>query len=214
MQDVYQWAYLDPHNARLLDKDFIVSTILLGNNRRLKRALLAEVGPGSTALQAAHVYGGLIPELARHIGHAGRLDVIDVVPLQAELCRQKLADLPQAEVFLADAAEFSGRQYDLVSCFFLLHELPDMTKHAVVDNLLSCLAEGGRAVFIDYHRPVNWHPLRPVMRMIYNLFEPFAASMWKNDICTFACDPGLYDWEKRTYFGGIYQKVVVTRRRP
>lgn len=212
MRDVYRWAYLDPRNARLLDRDSVVAAILLGNSHRLQHALLAEVSPGDRVLQAAHVYGSLIPGLARRVGGEGRLDVIDVVPLQVDICRRKLAAFPQARVLVADAGAVSLGRYDVVSCFFLLHELPEETKRSVVDNLLSSLSRNGRAVFIDYHRPASWHPLRSMMQMIYKRFEPFAESLWRNDIHAFATDPEAYTWEKQTFFGGLYQKTVVSSR--
>lgn len=213
LSEIYRWAYLDPRNVRFLDRDSVVSAILFGNSARLQRSLLSEISPGNRVLQAAHVYGGLIPDLAHRVGREGRLDVIEVVPLQADICRRKLAAFPQARVLVADAAAATLGFYDVVSCFFLLHELPEKTKLSVVGNLLSSLSRNGRAVFIDYHRPVPWHPLRPVMQMIYKRFEPFAESLWRNEICAFATDPGEYDWHKTIFFGGLYQKTVVTRRR-
>lgn len=128
---------------------------------------------------------------------------------------RRLTACPQARVHLADARVFSGGGYDIVSCFFLLHvlhELPDDVKEAVVDNLLGRMGSGGRAVFIDYHAPASWHPLRPVMRRIYDRFEPFAESLWRNGIAAFASEAERYHWETRTYFGGLYQKTVVFRR--
>lgn len=208
----YAWAYLNRKNARLLDHDLVVSAILLGNHRRLRRAMLSEIAPGQSVLQAAHVYGCLIPEIARQIGPEGRLDAIDLVPLQAALCRRKLRGYRHARVRIADAAEPGGASYDVVSCFFLLHEIPDAHKRAVVDALLTRVKPGGKAVFVDYHAPRRWHPLRAIYRWLFNCLEPFAESLWRNEVRTFASDADLYSWEKATLFGGVYQKVVARRR--
>ena len=35
MHEVYEWAYLNPRNVEFLDREFIVSLILWGNNQRL-----------------------------------------------------------------------------------------------------------------------------------------------------------------------------------
>jgi SAM-dependent methyltransferase len=177
MREVYHWAYLNSTNARLLDHDAIVSAILLGNNARLRRALICEIQGGQRVLQVAHVYGRLIPEIAQKLGPAGYLDVIDLVPLQATLCRQKLRDFPQARVRIANAADPGDGMYDVVSCFFLLHEIPDELKHAVVDALLRRLNPGGKVVFVDYHRPGKWHPLRGIMRQLFNRLKPFAENL-------------------------------------
>jgi ubiquinone/menaquinone biosynthesis C-methylase UbiE len=211
LRDVYHWAYLDPANARLLDHDSIVSTILLGNNARLRRTLIAEILTDHRVLQVAHVYGNLIPEMARQIGSGGYLDVIDLVPLQVAMCRKKLREFPQARVRVANATNPGTEFYDVVSCFFLLHEIPDELKHAVVDALLLRVNPGGRVVFVDYHNPAKWHPLRAVMRQLFKRLEPFAESLWHHPIADFASAPQYYRWEKQTFFGGLYQKTVACR---
>jgi SAM-dependent methyltransferase len=142
LREVYGWAYLNRTNARLLDRDAVVSAILLGNNRRLRRA-------------------------------GGQLDVIDLVPLQAALCRRKLRGFPQARVRIADAAQPGDGVYDVITCFFLLHEIPDERKRAVVDALLARVVPGGKVVFVDYHTPARWHPLRGLMRLVMGRLEPF-----------------------------------------
>lgn len=212
MREVYDWAYLNPGNVRLLDHDAVVSAILLGNNARLRRCLLCEINAGQRVLQAAHVYGSLIPEIAEKVGLDGRLDVVDVVPLQAALCRRKLKGYPQAHVKVADAARAGSEVYDVISCFFLLHEVPDDRKRAVVDALLAGVDIGGKVVFVDYHGPSKWHPLRGIMRLIFRRLEPFAESLWHHEIAEFASNPENYRWEKSTLFGGLYQKTIAYRR--
>jgi hypothetical protein len=34
--------------------------------------------------------------------------------------------------------------------------------------------------------------------------------LWRQDIRDFASEPEKYDWRKETFFGDLYQKVVVT----
>ena len=212
LREVYGWAYLNPTNVYLLDRDAVVNAILLGNNGRLQRALLSEIIPGQRALQVAHVYGRLIPEIAELVGPTGYLDVIDVVPLQAALCRRKLRGFPQARVQVADAARLPGDEvYDVVTCFFLLHEIPDERKRAVVDAVLARVVPGGKVVFVDYHEPARWHPLRGIMRGLLSRLEPFAVGLWHHEIAEFASAPGAYRWEKQTLFGGLYQKTVAYR---
>jgi hypothetical protein len=159
----------------------------------------------------AHVYGSLIPELAGWIGRSGQLDVIDLVPLQAALCRRKLRDFPQAHVRIADAARPGDGIYDAVTCFFLLHEIPDERKRAVVGALLARIVPGDRVVFVDYHKPTRWHPLRGLMRRLMTRLEPFAENLWHHEIAEFASAPSAYRWEKQILFGGLYQKTVACR---
>lgn len=212
LRDVYSWAYLDPRNARLLDNEVVVNALLWGNSGRLRRALLSEISTGNRVLQAAHVYGRLVPELAKSVGPAGCLDVIDVAPLQAALGRLKLRDFPSARVRIGDAASPGDEEYDVVVSFFLLHELPETYKRTVVDALLACVSPGGKAVFIDYHAPMPWHPLRGLMRRVFEHLEPFAESMWHHKISDFACNAGSFAWHTETCFGGLYQKTIASRK--
>jgi SAM-dependent methyltransferase len=211
LRDVYAWAYLNSRNVRLLDRDIVVSTILWGNNHRLQQAAFAEFEPGQTVLQSAHVYGDMVPNLARHLGLEGHLEAIDVAPIQVERCRRKLAGFPWARVRRADARDPGGGPYDGVCSYFLLHEMPDDYKRAVVDALLASVAPGGKVVFIDYHRPHWAHPLKWVTALVFVMLEPFAMSLWRHEIKDFASDAERYAWRTETYFGGLFQKVVAQR---
>ncbi len=210
LDEIYHWAYLDPDNVRLLDRDLVVGAILWGNGKRLWRALIDEVHPGDNLLQVSHVYGSAIPNLARFIGPRGQLDAIDIAPIQVARCREKLAPYPWARVRRADARDPGGGPYDVISCFFLLHEIPDDCKSAVVEALLNVVEPGGRVVFVDYHRPVVWHPLGWVMSGVFEALEPFAKGLWRRQIRSFGGETGKFTWCKQTYFGGLYQKVVAT----
>ena len=212
MHEVYEWAYLNPRNVKFLDREFIVSLILWGNNQRLKRALLTEINADAGVLQAAHVYGTLIPEIAASLSHPEQLEIVEVSPLQAGRCQGKLNNFPQVNVRIDDVAFLRTTPKDLVSSFFLLHEIPSDYKRAVVNTLLAHVNEGGKAVFIDYHRPHKLHPLKFLMMAILKLFEPFAMELWNHEISEYASNPEKFIWRKQTFFGGLYQKVVVERR--
>ncbi len=208
----YTWAYLTPTSLAVFDNPFVTSSILWGNMLRLVRTACSEFEPGQRIMQAANAYGNLSVELARKVGPDGRLDVIDVAPLQVEHCRKKLADFPQARVRLADVSHPSGRMYDGICCFFLLHEVPDDKKHAVVDSLLASVPPGGKVVFVDYHKTVRAHPLRPVMHFVFRWLEPFAYGLVDRQIANLASDRNSFTWRKETFFGDLYQKVVAERR--
>jgi SAM-dependent methyltransferase len=211
MEETYWWAYLRPASLRLFDHVPVVSAILWGWYGRLKRAAFEEIGGARRVLQAACVYGDLSQRLAARLEPAARLEVIDVAPIQVDNCRRKLAAFPSAGVRLADAAAPGGGPYDLIVCFFLLHEVPDPHKRRIVDALLASLTPGGKLVFVDYHRPHPLHPLKPVMSLVFDTLEPFAKSLWRHEIESFASPARSLSWRKDTYFGGLYQKVVVRR---
>ncbi len=211
LEETYHWAYLSKLGRLLLDRSLVVSSILWGNAGRLIRATTDELRPGERVLQPACVYGSFSRQLASAVGSEGCLDIIDVAPIQVEHCQRKLKDFPQAQVHLANAATWGDYDYDTVCCFFLLHEVPEDYKHRIVNNLLGALSQGGKAVFVDYHRPHRLHPLKGVMRAVFGSLEPYAQSLWKHEISSYAENAGDFSWSKRTYFGGLYQKVIAQR---
>lgn len=207
----YWWAYLTPASVSVFDNPAMMTAILWGNLPRLVRAACEEFSPGQRVLQAASAYGNLSPELAAQVGRNGRLDVIDISPLQVAHVQRKLTAFPQATARVADAATPGGGTYDAVCCFFLLHEIPDEKKRAVVDALLASVGPGGKVVFVDYHRVRPWHPLRVPMNLVFRLLEPFARGLVDREVSAFAARRDQFTWSKETYFGGLYQKVVAIR---
>ncbi len=212
LRKTYTWAYLHPLALRIFDRPSIVSAILWGNYHRLMDTALAEVAPGQSALQTACVYGDFSPRLAARLGPEGRLDLIDVAPIQIDNARRKLAPYPTAHLTVCDATAPPPGPYDRVICFFLLHEVPEDYKARIVDAVLTRVGPGGRAVFVDYHRPTTWHPLRPVMWAVFRLLEPFAMALWQHTIRDYATNAERFTWRTETLFGGLYQKTVATPR--
>jgi ubiquinone/menaquinone biosynthesis C-methylase UbiE len=207
----YYWAYLNPRNVRLLDRELVVKVILWGQHRRLRGAAFAELEPGQHVLQPACVYGDFSGALAEHLGPQGNLEITDVAPIQLATTRRKLRNVRQATIRRADASRPDSKTYDAVCCYFLLHELPDDYKHGVIDSLLERVPPGGKVVFVDYHKPHWAHPLKPITSFVFDTLEPFAKSLWRHQIIDFASDPEPFSWRKQTYFGGLFQKVVAQR---
>jgi len=213
LSETYNWAYLDPGNVRMLDREPVVWIILWGQHRALQRAAFAELQAGQRVLQPASVYGQFAPNLARLLGPDGHLDVTDVAQVQIDGARRKLSDLPQASAYVADARRARAEHYDAVCCYFLLHEVPDTVKHEVVDALLGSVVPGGKVVFIDYHKPHWAHPLKLITSIVFDTLEPFAKSLWRHEIKDYATDAAAFTWRRQTYFGGLYQKVVAERKK-
>jgi SAM-dependent methyltransferase len=213
LRDVYTWAYLTPWLTGFLDRQFVVQAILWGNAQRLIGDVLAEVTPGDHIFQPAAVYGNFSRQLARRAGPLGHLEIRDIAPLQVSLTRRKLADLPRVNVACGDASAPEQSQFDTITCFFLLHEVPDDMKVRIVQAMLGLVRPGGKAIFVDYHRPRRWHPLKPVMKWVFNWLEPFALTMWSQEIEAVAGPAAAaFQWRKRTRFSGLYQIVIAERR--
>lgn len=212
LRRTYTWAYLNPHTLPWLDRAPVVSAILWGNAGRLMRWAVGQFVPGERVLQAACVYGDFSLMLARQVGFEGLLEVVDVAPIQVANVRRKFAGFPQGSAHVADLVKPLDAQYDGVCCFFLLHEVPDAERRQIVANLLAAVRPGGRAVFVDYHRPQRLHPLAPVMQLVFRWLEPYAASLLDTPIATLAEEASAFEWRKETRFGGLYQLLVATRR--
>jgi len=211
LQDVYYWAYINPRNVKLLDREIVVRTILWQQHIKLQTTAFAEIEPGQRVLQSACVYGSFSANLAEHIGPQGTLDVYDVAEIQVINTRRKLRAYPHATVHYGNVLEMDLEPFDTICCYFLLHELPDTFKREAVNLFLRKVVPGGKVVFVDYHKPRWWHPLKPITSLVFDTLEPFAKGLWRNEIKDFADKPGQFSWRKEPCFGDLFQKVVATR---
>ncbi len=214
LQSVYHWSYLHPRNVHCLDREWIVKIILWWQHEKLRQAAFSEISPGDQVIQNAAVYGKFSAALANHLGTQGKLTVIDIAPIQVKITRKKLAAYPHANVVLADASTHHiCSDTTVIVSYFLLHEVPDDYKQKILDNLLEQLPQNAKLVIVDYHKPHWAHPLKPLMSLIFNRLEPFAKAFWTKEIKDFSSNSSRYNWDKTTFFGGLYQKVVVSRKR-
>ena len=156
------------------------------------------------------MYGNFSRQLSEHIGLYGKLKLIDVAPVQVQNARLKLANYPNVEVHQSDAATIKDKKYDVVLCYFLLHEIPDEYKTKVIDNLLKHIKTDGKLIIVDYHKPHWAHPIKPITSLVFDFLEPYAKTLWHRTIRSLTSDPEQYKWEHSIYFGGLFQKMVVT----
>jgi ubiquinone/menaquinone biosynthesis C-methylase UbiE len=217
LEKTYWWAYLHPNAVRIFERQWLVNLILWGNFARLRDAALAELGEhiDGKVLQVACVYGDFTEHLVRRLSSRGSLDVIDVAPIQITNLQNKLKTKSrQVSVTRQDstALQFEDASRDAVVVFFLLHEQPADVRRKTIAEALRVVKPGGKIIFVDYHRPVASSPFRYVMVPILTTLEPFAMDMWRGEISEWLPpDMGPLKIEKQTYFGGLYQKVVITK---
>lgn len=212
LEKTYHWAYLDPRNVKYLDHEWVVKTILWRQHRRLEQAAFAEIEPGQHVLQAACVYGDFSKLLAEHIGPEGKLDIVDVAEVQVTNCRRKLAGFRHTTVRHENVLHLRNETVDAVCCYFLMHELPNDYKRGVVTVLLNSVRPGGKVIFVDYHRPHWAHPLKLITSLVFDTLEPYAKDLWRKEIAAFAGYDSRFTWRQESYFGGLFQKVVATRK--
>lgn len=211
----YWWAYVHPWAVRVFERQWLVNLILWGNYDLLRGAALRELGdrlPGRT-LQVACAYGDLTMELSRRVeGGKGTLDVIDILPVQLQNLRRKLPKGAPVRLLRMDSTCLGASDgfYDRAIVFFLLHEQPRHDRERTLREVLRVVRPGGKIVIVDYARPRWWHPLRYLWLPLLARLEPFALDLWRNEIASWMPEDRVArDLRKESFYGGLYQKVVV-----
>jgi ubiquinone/menaquinone biosynthesis C-methylase UbiE len=182
----------------------------------LRDAALAELGQtvcGKT-LQVACVYGNLTQRLRQRLAPQATLDVVDILPIQLKNLARKLPADERVLLLQGDSAALACPDacYDQVLLFFLLHEQPEPVRRATLAEALRVVRPGGKIVIVDYHRPRWWHPMRLLMRLVFHRLEPYAMDLWQHGVESYLPQtPEPVAQRKATYFGGLYQKLVLTR---
>jgi ubiquinone/menaquinone biosynthesis C-methylase UbiE len=183
---------------------------------------MALVDSSSAAMNGARfvktlacVYGDLTGRLSERVAAGdGRLDVVDVLPVQLHNLQRKL--LPNAPVRLlamdSTGLKLPDASYDSALVFFLLHEQPAHYRVHTLRELLRVVKPGGKIVIVDYALPRCWHPLRYLWRPLLARLEPFALDLWRQDIAYWLpADLPPCAVRKESFFGGLYQKLVLSR---
>ncbi len=213
--ETYWWAYVHPAAVRVFERQWLVNLILWGNFARLRDAALDELGAQleGRSLQVACVYGDLTVRLAERVAPQGRLEVVDVLPVQLENLAAKLDSAAPVSLRLEDSTALSApdASFDRVLLFFLLHEQPEASRRATLAEALRVLKPGGKLVIVDYHRPRRAHPLRLLLSLVLRRLEPFALDLWRNEVAAWLPQRSLARLRKQTYFGGLYQKLTITK---
>jgi ubiquinone/menaquinone biosynthesis C-methylase UbiE len=216
LETVYWWAYVHPRAVHVFERDWLVNLILFGNYNRLRDLALRELGApvhGRT-LQIACVYGDLTLRLRAALAHDARLEVVDALPIQLKNLRAKLPPDERVTMLQADSASLPmlDASFDQVLLFFLLHEQPEAARRATLAEAMRIVRPGGKIVIVDYHRPVRLHPMRPLMRAVFRRLEPYAIDLWRHEIAEFLpAQAQPASMRKRTFFGGLYQQLVLIR---
>jgi len=216
LQDTYWWAYLHPKSFYFFEREWVVNLILWGNMRRLTQSVLEEMQlkPKSRVLQVACVYGDFSNRVAEHLGKTGsRLDIVDVADIQIQNIKEKTAAHDNIGVHHLDstALAFPAASFDQTVVFFLLHEQPEHARRKTIEEAIRVTKPGGKIIFVDYHGPKRSNPMRYVMKPILSWLEPFAMDLWREELPAFMPENVKAEQiQSDFYFGGLYQKIVLT----
>jgi len=217
LRRIYWWAYEHPLAVKFWDRGFLINFILLGNYTRLVDAVL-EAFPrpiSGSLLQISNAYGQLVPRIQAQLDSNAHFDLIDILPVQLEKSQSKLR-LPDKRIRMfqcdATALQCPDNSYDNVLMFFLPHELPEDKRRQALSEALRVLRPSGKLVLVEFHRPHILHPLRLWQRLVFFLFEPFATDMWRHELTHYFPEDVKYRIiSKTTYFGSLYQRLVVSK---
>lgn len=212
----YWWAYIHPRAVKLFERQWLVNLILCGNYHRLRDSALVELGHAiaGTTLQVACVYGDLTPRLSQAAQmRGGEIDVVDVLPIQLGNLKAKLPEFVPVRLLAMDSTALSlpDAIYDQALVFFLLHEQPVWYREQTLSEVCRVVRPGGKIVIVDYASPRWWHPMRYMLAPVLAFLEPFALDLWRNDIVHWLPSGVTLAIRRKSFFGGLYQEVVIKR---
>ncbi len=214
LKEIYGDFYTNENLYAFFDKPWVNFILTCGFSSKLTKALLKELKPGQKVLQLGCTFGNQIFETATLLGKKGKLDILDVSSLQIKRCKFKIGrSFPQVGFICQNANTAVKNNYDAVILYGLLHEVPHVQKAKILQAALDSIKEGGKVVIIDYHKPKIWHPFRWPVKLFNRLYQPFAEVLWDRDIDTFVKDKSKYFWRKTQYDAGMYQKVVIEKKK-
>ncbi|MDR1693914.1 MAG: rhodoquinone biosynthesis methyltransferase RquA [Lactobacillaceae bacterium] len=206
-------VYENKKLSRFFDSDFKLGLISFGYRKKLIQAVLREVEQSKTVLQVGATFGSQIDNVASKVGYYGNYHLVDVSKTQLDRCKKKYKGVNQNMNFSnQNGLAKINHKYDCAISFLLLHELPHKTRKAMVENLLDTVKDGGKVVFIDYHKPEKAGILAYLFKKFNQLYRPFVEEFWEEEIQKISAKQTNFTWHKSTMFGGFYQKVVAIKK--
>jgi len=218
LDDTYWWAYLHPFGVWLFERQWMVEFILYGNYTRLANMTCRRIGlslPGKT-IQLSTGYGSVSKKFNACVQRGGgEFTVVDVAPIQIENLRKKIND-PKVKLYNQDATNttFDDNIFDNVVIFFLLHEIPEDQKRAVMHEAFRICKPGGQITVSDFHGPHKYNPHRYFMICLLSLLEPYAMALWDHEIIEY-CPKDLVmegSLKKETCFGNLFQVTSMKKK--
>ena len=120
---------------------------------RQRTVTLARLQPGDAVLDVGCGTGTLAMEVARRVGHAGRVAGVDPGIQQIARARAKAArrHLPiEFQIGVIEQLPFPDSTFDVVFSTLMMHHLPDGLKRQGLAEIARVLKPGGRLVIADF----------------------------------------------------------------
>jgi len=212
LTSVYSRRYFHPLFSKLFDDDWLVSIGSFFQNGKLTKIVTNEIIEGNDVLQLGIAFGKFEREIAQKMNSNGLYHIEDISAQNIENLKPRISPWVNITVKERDFTLPNNERYDIVVGYFILHELPEVRKRLVLERAISALKPEGKMIFIDYAQPDKFHPLKYPVKMFNRLYEPFAESLWYNEIKDYAPKTNQLIWDKKTFFKNMYQCVIAQRR--
>ncbi len=215
------WIYKSPFFIRLVDRMFVVSTILLLQYNNLVSCVVKRLNPSlkdKRVLQISCAFGNISEKVAESCLKQGAEEFVltDIMQSEVDNAERKLKRFGNLCTFLKQDAtnlEFEDQSFDYVVVFFLPHELPLDKKGQLIKEANRVLKPGGKIVFGEFHKP-RLKVLEMLGRIYFYIFEPYATEMWENFDLAKILEEKMedpYRVEKDTFLFDNFQVVAAKR---
>lgn len=212
LRSVYDGRYFHPLFTRLFDDNWTAAISSFFCGGKLNKTVVNEIIEGNDVLQLGVAAGNLEQEIAQKMNSKGLYHIEDISMQHLDVMKPRVSAWLNVTLKERDFTVPNDLRYDVVIGYFVLHELPDPRKKAVLKRAFNALKPNGKMIFIDYASPKEFHPLKYPVKIFNRLYEPFAESLWHNEIQDFALKTDKLIWDKKTFFGDMYQCVIAQRR--
>lgn len=207
MNVLFNRIYANKTISGILDDERIVKLCHLWQKNKIMKDLLRDVAKNAHVLQIGLTFGDELEQIYAKVKKQGKLDVFDVSETQLQRAKEKYAR-KNIELSNYNAALAWDEKYDVIICYNLLHELPLKTRQQVMDNVLSSLTTGGKAIFVDYAKPMWWQLLCYPLFIFNRLYRPFTESLWEQPLENFSSLKDGFRWQHSYYGGRLWQKTI------
>lgn len=211
MNILFNKIYSNKTISNIFDDSRIVYLGNLGATDAIMKDLLHDITRNAHVLQIGLTFGIQIEKVYNKVAKHGKLDIFDVSDVQIARAKEKYSHY-NINIMNYNAALPWDEKYDVILCYNLLHELPLQTRKKIMDNVLSALTNGGKAVFVDCTEPEVWNPIKWPLLWFNRLYRPFAESLWNEPVKNFCSMKDDFRWHHTYYRGGMLQKVVAIRK--
>ncbi|MBO0856763.1 MAG: methyltransferase domain-containing protein [Nocardia sp.] len=129
------------------------TSVFFGGTRRytVRLAAVAGAGPDQRVLDIASGPGLLATAHADRVGPDGEVVGIDAAREMVDYARARTADRPNCrfEYGLAQSLDLPDATFDLVTCTFAMHHIPENDRARAISEMRRVLRPGGRLLLAD-----------------------------------------------------------------